>query len=293
LATGAETPAPTPEGTPIGNQTGEPTAATAAPTFATGAVTPAPTPAGTPIGGETGEPTAATAAPTFATGAVTPAPTPAGTPIGDETGEPTAATAAPTVATGTPTAATAAPTAATAAPTVATGAPTAATASPTAATGQPSLPPAPCPEDVVLIKTVGTTPIELHQAVQVLRQDTSTVTVRLYNSWTSSADVVQSIFYQYKNNYNNKCYEVQDVVGGDTYEDVTIQCMVSKPYAELEIWIEDDVLLSVGGDNAEIPKCCKQPDATSSPAVKYTMVIQCETVCVEAQERRGLRGSVV
>merc|ERR1711865_550889 len=202
---------------------------------------------------------------------------------------PTVATDSPTMATATPTSN---PTAATISPTAATDSPT---VSPTAApTGQPSLPPPPCPEDAVLLKTIGITPIELNQAVRVLSQDTESVTIRLYNAWTSSTDTVQSIFYQYKSGYNVKCYEKDDIIGGATYEDVTIQCLESRPYAELEIWIEDgtgNVLKE--GDNAEIPKCCNSPTVITTPAVKYTMVIQCETVCNEAAERRGLRGSAV
>jgi len=226
------------------------------------------------------------------------------------TASPTAnPTATPTAVTGSPTARTDSPTAATGSPTARTDSPTAAeiadaTASPTVTppetdagltgtpTGQPSLPPAPCPDDIALFNTDGTTAIELDQAVRVIRQDTETVTVRLYNAWTSSADVVQSIFYQYKKQHDTKCYEEQNVVGGATYEDVTIQCLVTKPYAELEIWIEDgNGVLDVDGDNAKIPKCCKQPDDLTIPAVKYTIVIQCETVCKTAEQRRGLRGS--
>jgi len=273
--------------------TGSPTAATVSPTAATDSPTVSPTAAtdsptmatATP----TSNPTAATFSPTAATDSPTVSPTAAPTPkvtiVEAETPDPTV----------TPTAATASPTAATDSPTVS---PTAATDSPTIATatptGQPSLPPPPCPEDVVLLKTIGITPIELNQAVRVLSQDTESVTIRLYNAWTSSTDTVQSIFYQYKSGYNVKCYEKDNIIGGATYEDVTIQCLESRPYAELEIWIEDgtgNVLKE--GDNAEIPKCCNSPTVITTPAVKYTMVIQCETVCNEAAERRGLRGSAV
>merc|ERR1711935_1105927 len=100
---------------------------------------------------------------------------------------------------------------------------------------------------------------------------TSSVTVRLYNAWTSSSDVVQSIFYQYKNDYNNKCYEVQDVAGGATYEDVTIQCLVSVPYAELEIWIEDGTgnVLDADGDNTLWWSCAKPSVSKPSNDVAF------------------------
>jgi len=266
--------------------TGSPTAATDSPTVSPTVATDSPTMAtATP----TSNPTAATISPTAATDSPTVSPTAAPTLkvtiVENETPDPTVT---PTAATVSPTAATDSPTVS---PTAATDSPTMATATPT---GQPSLPPPPCPEDVVLLKTIGITPIELNQAVRVLSQDTESVTIRLYNAWTSSTDTVQSIFYQYKSGYNVKCYEKDDIIGGATYEDVTIQCLESRPYAELEIWIEDgtgNVLKE--GDNAEIPKCCNSPTVITTPAVKYTMVIQCETVCNEAAERRGLRGSAV
>lgn len=161
----------------------------------------------------------------------------------------------------------------------------------TSETPAPTMAPPACPEDVRLLKINGVTDIDLGVAVRVVSQDTSTVTVRLTNSLPVSVD---SIFYNYQENpFNEKCYEKENVGSGETYEDITIQCLESKPYADFEICIADNGGALVDDDNAEISKCCEHDLPPNTPAVCYKILVECQTSCAETVGRRALRGVAV
>lgn len=165
-------------------------------------------------------------------------------------------------------------------------------------TGPDFSPPLPyCAEDLKLLQTNGITEIELDSAIQIVKQDTNSVTVRLQQSWTSSAeDKLDHIFYQYEEGlFKSDCKEETDVPGGEVYspEDITIQCMHDKPITKMTICVAD----SDGGfldpvhDTATVPKCCHPEfDSDVVPTVCYKVLIECSSQCVDAVERRSLRG---
>jgi len=163
-----------------------------------------------------------------------------------------------------------------------------------------------CPEDVTLVTTVGETDWPSaagggnnKPVVEIVSQDTSTVTVSLNQEWTSEQQSVDSIFYSYKPSvWSQKCYEEQRVVGQSSFADtITIQCNVLTPYAFLQICVADDasngILSATGLDNATIPKCCQSEEETDdTPTVCYTVEIRCDSLCIDEateESRRMLR----
>jgi len=255
-----EEPTGAPTNSPTNNPTSEPTAA----------------PTGTPTVSPTTE--SPTVFPTFGpTAESSVSPSIAAT--NDPTASPSATpTAAPSVA------ATDSPSASP------TATPTAATATPTA---KPTLPDNPCPSDIELVKIEGNYPVDVQESVKIVEQNTDTVTVRLVNAFTSPEDTIDSIFYQYKEDeFNDKCYEAQDVSGGSAYEDITIQCLHATPVARLMICVADTGKNPLSSeDDAEVPQCCHPDLPEEADVVCYHMVVHCESTCVEeTSRRRFLRG---
>jgi hypothetical protein len=203
-----------------------------------------------------------------------------------------------------------------------------------------------CPDDLTLVNQVGVTKIrnnnDLTAAVQIISQDTSTVTVKLNQAWTSSSSsssssspddeeskqTIDHIYYSFKeDSFEQVCYEETNVASDVMYttttttatttannhhpdddttdggSSITIQCMVEKPFALLEICVADEAVknvLSFPKDNAIVPQCCHPtfPENTT-PVVCYTIEIKCESQCIEEEvkerknkKKRGLlRGS--
>lgn len=147
-----------------------------------------------------------------------------------------------------------------------------------------------CPEDVTLVKTFGETPIDIAEAVQIVEQNKETVTVKLSNTWTDSSGDIDQIFYEYyETDKKRHCHNNSTVRGETDYDEITIQCAASSPFAMLKVCVSDDEAI-FGDDNAAIPGCCQAE--TSDPTVCYEISINCETQCVEADERvRALRGT--
>jgi hypothetical protein len=171
------------------------------------------------------------------------------------------------------------------------------TAEPTSAladdpTASPSIPPPACPEDVTLYSIDGVTEIDLGQAVRILSQDKTTVTVRLYQAWTL-VDNVYSIYYTYRqNSFLEKCFGAENVGPMTAYQDITMQCYHNRPVALLQICVADnDGALNLLGDDAEVPSCCGSELPNGCPVVCYKIVVWCDYLCVGSVERRDLRGA--
>jgi len=161
-----------------------------------------------------------------------------------------------------------------------------------APTMSPTKDPVECPEDVEIVQITGVTEVDIDYAVRILSQDTTSVTVRLYNEWASSPDTIDSIFYNYKESeFMEECYEELDVEGGDDYQDITIQCFVHKPFAELEVCVADNGGSLQDGDNAVVPECCHPDLPPATPVVCYKIVVNCVTQCPETTSR-ALRGAM-
>jgi len=167
-----------------------------------------------------------------------------------------------------------------------------------------------CPEDLSLLSQEGVTGIpnnNLSNAVHIVSQDTSTVTVKLNQVWTSPAAFeetireIDHIYYAFKeDSFNEVCYEETNVPGNKFYTDnITIQCMVNKPYALLEICVADDStkdVLLFPEDNGTVPQCCHPTFPPDTPVVCYKIKIECKSQCIEEpinepEQRRLLRGS--
>lgn len=161
-------------------------------------------------------------------------------------------------------------------------------------------PPPACPSDVELVLTRGATEfpdINSIAAVEVVEQDTATVTVALNQVWETS-DSVDAIYYEYMpDNFDSKCYGVADVEKGNRYAEATLQCGTLVPKAKLTICLTDDLTKGFLGseDDASIPRCCKDPEpVVDAPTVCYVLEIECRPGCVgedSQQAVRNLRGS--
>ena len=149
----------------------------------------------------------------------------------------------------------------------------------------PPIGPEVCPDDILLIKHEGVTDY-IGDTVRIISQDTTSVTVALIQTYTSPSSVIDTIYYQYKENlFNSKCYEEDDVPGGDSIE-ITIECTRASQIALLEVWMADDVSKGVltDGDNAIIPDCCYPTVPEGTPVTKYFIEIKCVTECPEVYE---------
>jgi hypothetical protein len=147
----------------------------------------------------------------------------------------------------------------------------------------PPLGPEVCPEDILLLKHDGVTTYPT-DAVRIISQDTTTVTVELQQSFTTST--IDYMFYQYNiNSFDYKCYEENNVEGGD-YIEITIECTHTSQIGLLEFWVADDIENGVlsENDNATIPKCCHPDIPEDTPVTKYYIEIKCVTECPEVYE---------
>ena len=141
--------------------------------------------------------------------------------------------------------------------------------------------PTQCPDDLTLAHIEGVTMLpELGDAVKILSQDTSTVTVRLQNAWTSGDDTVSNIFYNYRSSlFAETCAEKQDVRAGQDYADIVLKCYKNAPFALLDIYVADNNGALEDGDNAEVPNCCHPDLPAETPVVKYKIIVKCDTLC--------------
>merc|ERR1712176_431082 len=84
--------------------------------------------------------------------------------------------------------------------------------------------PAECPEDIRVVHHDGVTNLP-DDAIRIVSQDSSTVTVQLVQAYTNSSSAVGSWYYQYQQStFSNKCYGDTDVEG-EYIEEITIQCL--------------------------------------------------------------------
>lgn len=163
-----------------------------------------------------------------------------------------------------------------------------------------------CPEDIALVKQNGATEFPIENAgIQIISQDTSTVTVALSQEWTAAPvgqeqpNTLDSIYYNYKDTlWESKCYEEDNVTGGGaTYDTITITCNLLTPIGYLEICVADDVSNGIlsAQDSANIPKCCHSTVPPETPVVCYSFEIRCDSECVDPDTTtatRKLRGSM-
>ena len=138
----------------------------------------------------------------------------------------------------------------------------------------PPVGPEECPEDLLILKHIGTKEYP-NDAVKIISQDTTTVTVQIDQKF--STEEVSHFYYQfYENHFDNKCYEEQDWTLDEPIE-ITVQCTVNTKIALLELWIADP---SFSSDNdATIPKCCHPTVPEDVPVTKYMLEIKCESEC--------------
>jgi len=173
-----------------------------------------------------------------------------------------------------------------------------------------------CEEDLEVIKQVGMTDISLNknEAIRIVSQDRSTVTVQLQQAWHSPSPSellkandndaavddpllfsalpwIDHIYYAYRHDtFDEVCFEETKVTDQSVYaKDLTIQCVVNKPYALLKICIADDIRnarlqFNSVEENAVVPKCCHPSFPPETPVMCYAVKISCVTECVVDEE---------
>jgi len=142
-----------------------------------------------------------------------------------------------------------------------------------------------CPADILLLNHNGSTAYP-DDAVQIISQDTKSVTVKLRQAFTDSSSSIDSMYYQYKHtDFDYMCFEEQNLYGEESVE-ITIQCMVNSRIALLELWVADDITKGVltEEDDAMIPKCCHPTIPEGTPVTNYVLEIKCLTTCPEVIE---------
>jgi len=138
-----------------------------------------------------------------------------------------------------------------------------------------------CPDDIVLVKHTGVTAYP-EDAVRIVRQDTTTVTVELKQTYTDTDDLnscIDQLYYQYHyDHFDSICLEEKKFYVGDSLE-ITIECTVHSKIAFLELWIADDITKNVlsNDDNAIVPACCHPPVPNTNPVTHYVLEINCES----------------
>lgn len=148
-----------------------------------------------------------------------------------------------------------------------------------------SIGPTDCPADILLLNHNGSTAYPDH-AVQIISQDTKTVTVKLTQGFTDPSTSIDSVYYQYKHNYfDTMCFEEQNFYGEETV-DITIQCTVNSRIAILELWVADDITKGVlsEGDGAMIPNCCHPTIPEETAVTNFIIEIKCSSTCPEVIE---------
>merc|ERR1712144_145154 len=98
----------------------------------------------------------------------------------------------------------------------------------TTAPPEPEEPEVICPEDILVMKTIGVTDYPTNEAVKIVSQDKSTVTVELNQAWVENGSV-DSIFTYYRETiFDKRCYESEDVDPGFV-KTIEIYCNVFSP----------------------------------------------------------------
>jgi hypothetical protein len=151
-----------------------------------------------------------------------------------------------------------------------------------------------CPGDVDLLKQKGgkslMTSAPILDAVKITHQDTSTVTVDLYQVWgrnNAPGYPVDSFFYHFhkpgKRFWGNvECYEETSVPysASEKVETIEIACNAGNSYATLELCVVDDISHGslVPGDSSTtiVPKQCNREVSPTEAAVCYTLEINCQ-----------------
>jgi len=151
-----------------------------------------------------------------------------------------------------------------------------------------------CPEDILLLKQEGVANYPedaIRTSIHIVRQEETTVTVELLQLFSHHMDY---LFYQYNANvFNSKCYEQDNVVGGESIVEITIECTRTSQVAFLDLWLAEDgssqgVVVDAQQQyitkNAIIPDCC-YPDAVpkGTPVTYYSFQIKCDPHCDEGE----------
>jgi hypothetical protein len=147
----------------------------------------------------------------------------------------------------------------------------------------PPIGPEDCPNDILLLSHTGVTTYP-KDAVRIVSQDRTSVTVELTQTYTDSDSFIDNIYYQYQfDHFSNVCLAETFLYGKETIEEFTIECTVNSKIALLEFWVADGIGKGVldADDNAIIPDCCHPDVPEDTPVTKYVIEIKCVTECLE------------
>ena len=138
-----------------------------------------------------------------------------------------------------------------------------------------------CPGEIELLKHDGVTVCE---AVSIVSQDTTTVTVKLTQNCTppKSDSYIDFAFWQYrKSEYSETCLGADEIHSGESTT-FTISCTHMNQKALLKLWVVDDISkgLMSEGDDAVVPKCCHPDDVPEGTAASRAVyAISCVPTC--------------
>mmetsp|Transcript_13928 Transcript_13928/g.39099 ORF Transcript_13928/g.39099 Transcript_13928/m.39099 type:complete len:483 (+) Transcript_13928:107-1555(+) len=165
-----------------------------------------------------------------------------------------------------------------------------------------------CPEDVKLLKQNGASVVAASdpvlQAIEILHQNTTTVTVGLNQIWSTNS-AIDFIYYAYRSHTEGtlkgwsgdaKCYVDQSVpfsTTGEPFKTIDITCNVLQPYAKLELCLVDKTdhgtlsPLTSTTIASIIPNCCyHDSNSALEGGVCYILDIKCspppESGCAES-----------
>jgi hypothetical protein len=145
--------------------------------------------------------------------------------------------------------------------------------------------------DVDLFKTVGVI-APSDDAIDIVKQETSSVSFNVTNKWASYDNDMDYVFVQYNEPTTGhlKCVPYADVVASWTSSELKAGCMVNRRISVVTVYVADAAFLS--GNVGSLPACCGDDSTvlddalnSNSNTVSYTYILECVPVaCTPAAE---------
>ena len=121
--------------------------------------------------------------------------------------------------------------------------------------------------------------------IVITSQDEFSITFELEQTWTERA----TIFTQFDHDVlgTSQCYQATEVEK-NSKQTFTAICLPTSKVAMVHVWVVDESFAAK--DAAIVPDCCYSDEAPEYPAVQYTFLLSCTSLCPEVGRRSLLRG---
>jgi hypothetical protein len=138
--------------------------------------------------------------------------------------------------------------------------------------------------DVDLFKTVGVI-APSDDAINILKQENSSVTFKVSNKWVDHAPDMDYVFVQYNDPVTGslRCVSYADVAASWTSAEFKTGCMVNRRLSVVTVHVADAAFL--GGNAGSLPNCCGDDSTlidraleSNSNSVSYTYILECAPV---------------